>query len=203
MKRVTLIAASFIFAALFAVSASAQAPATPTGKIGLVNTYAFGDDKAGITKYRTAIGSLENEFKPVNDELKTLGTKYQTLGTEIQNLQKSAAGGSAVPVNTTALQAKIDEFQTLELTIKRKQEDAKKKYENRYQAVVGPIYGDIVKAMNDFAKQKGYAIILDGAKLEESGLLIGFDDKYDVTKDFVTFYNARPAGTATTATPGN
>ena len=30
---------------------------------------------------------------------------------------------------------------------------------------------------------------------------MGFDDKYDVTKDFITFYNTRPATTATTAVP--
>ena len=202
MRRSTTIAASFIFAALFAVSAFAQAPAAASGRIGLVNTYAFGDDKAGITKYRTAMTTLETEFKPVNDELKTLGTKYTTLGTEIQNLQKTAAAGNAaVPVNTSSLQTKIDEFQNLERDIKRKQEDAKARYDRRYQTVIGPIYGDIIKAMNDFAKQKGYAIILDGAKLEESGLLMGFDDKFDVTKEFVAFYNARPAGAATAATP--
>lgn len=200
MRRFTTIAASFIFAALFAVSAFGQA--APTGRIGLVNTYAFGDEKAGITKFRTAMNALESEFKPVNDELKTLGTRYQSLGAEIQTAQKAAAAGnSAVPVNTSSLQGKIDEFQGLETSIKRKQEDAKARYEKRYQSVVGPIYGDIVKAMNDFAKQKGYSIILDGAKLEESGLLMGFDDKYDVTKEFVVFYNTRPAGAATAATP--
>jgi Skp family chaperone for outer membrane proteins len=201
MRRFTTIAASFIFAAFFAMSAYAQAPATPaTGRIGLVNTYAFGDEKAGIAKFRTAMASLEAEFKPVNDELRTLGTKYNSLGTEIKTAQENAAkGAGAVPMKPEALQAKIDEFQTLELTIKRKQEDAKVRYDKRQAAVVGPIYNDIVKAMNDFAKQKGYAIILDGAKLEESGLLMGFDDKYDVTKEFVTFYNARPAGAATAA----
>jgi Skp family chaperone for outer membrane proteins len=89
----------------------------------------------------------------------------------------------------------------LETTIKRKQEDAKARYEKRYQEVVGPVFNDIVKALNDFAKQKGYAVILDGAKLEEAQILLGFDDKYDVTKDFVTFYNTRPAGTAATTTP--
>lgn len=196
------IAASLIFAALFAASAFAQAPAAANGRIGLVNTYAFGDAKAGIAKFRTAVASLETEFKPVNDELRTLGARYNALGTEIQTAQKNAAaGGTAVPIKAESLQSKIDEFQALETTIKRKQEDAKARYDKRQAAVVGPIYGDIVKAMNDFAKQKGYAIILDGAKLEESGLLMGFDDKYDVTKEFVAFYNARPAGTATAVAP--
>ena len=202
MRRFTTIAASFFFAAIFAASAFGQAAAPAAGRIGLVNTYAFGDEKAGIGKFKTAMASLEREFTPVNDELKKLGTDYNTLGTSIQTRQKQlAAGGTTVPIKQADLQADIDKFQALETTIKRKQEDAKAQYEKRYQSVVGPIYGDIVKAMNDFAKQKGYAIILDGAKLEESGLLMGFDDKYDVTKEFVTFYNARPAGTATTATP--
>lgn len=196
MKRFSFIAASFIFAAVFAVSAFGQA-AAPTGKIGLVNVNAFGDPKAGITKFRNALSSLDPEFKPAYDELRTLGTRYQTLGTEIQNAQKPAAGVPAKPIS----QAKIDELQTLELTIKRKQEDLKVKSERRYQEVVGPVYNDILKAMNDYAKAKGYALILDGAKLEENGMLIGFDDKYDVTKDFVVFYNARPAGTATAAAP--
>jgi len=112
----------------------------------------------------------------------------------------AAAATTGVPVgNQAGLQAKIDEFQALETSIKRKQEDAKARYEKRQQAVVGPIYADILKAMSDFARQKGFAIILDGPKLEESGLLMGFDDKYDVTKDFVAFYNARPAGAATAA----
>jgi len=197
-----MLAASFVFAALFATSAIAQTGAAQpagTGKIALINTYAFGDEKAGIAKFRNALGTLETEFKPINDELKTMGTRYQTLAADIQKMQQS---NPAVPVDQKAVQSKVDEYQSLETNIKRKQEDAKARYERRYSEVVGPVYGDIIKAMNDFAKQKGYAVILDGAKLEEANILLGFDDKYDVTKDFIAFYNTRPAGTAaTTATP--
>jgi Skp family chaperone for outer membrane proteins len=201
MKRFSLIAACFIFTAVFSLSAFGQVPAaTATGKIGLVNVNAFGDDKAGITKFRNALNSLEPEFKVINDELKTMQTRYTTLAEEIRvaNQPKPAGVPASAPAN---LAAKIEEAQNLEINIKRKQEDGKAKYERRYQQVVGPVFGDIIKALNDYAKQKGYAVILDGAKLEESGILMGFDDKYDVTKDFVVFYNARPAGTATAAKP--
>lgn len=201
MKRSMLTAASFIFAALFAVSAFAQAPATPVGKIGLVNTAVFADEKAGITRVRTALTSLDTEFKPATDELRTMGTRLTALGTEINNLQKTAGAGGAVPVNTSALEAKIDEYKKLETAGKRKEEDLKAAYERRYQVVVGPITNEILRAMNEFAKQKGYAMILDGAKLMDSGLLMGYDEKYDVTKEFVTFYNARPATTASAAAP--
>lgn len=203
MKRFSLIAVCFIFTAVFSLSAFGQVPAatTATGKVGLVNVNAFADEKSGITKFRTALGSLDSEFKVVNDELKVMQTRYQALAAEIQKLQQPAPANVPQKTDPAVLASKVEEAQNLEINIKRKQEDGKAKYERRYQQVVGPVFGDIIKALNDYAKQKGYAVIFDGAKLEESGILMGFDDKYDVTKDFVVFYNSRPAGTATTATP--
>ena len=202
MKRISILAACFAISLAFAATAFGQAGAAPAGagKIGLVNVSVFADDKAGITKFRNALASLEPEFKPLNDELNTMRTRYQTLATQIQEANKPKPAG--VPAAPPAdLNAKIEEAQNLEIQIKRKQEDGKAKYEKRYAAVVGPVYTDIIKGLNEFAKQKGYAMILDGGKLEEAGILMGFDDKYDVTKEFITFYNARPAGTATTTTP--
>ena len=198
MRTFRLTAVTLFLAAIFAVSAFAQA--TTTGKVGLVNTLAF-DDKDGITKYISAINSLETEFKPKNDELIALNNKGQTLQKELQNFQTTLAGGGKIPISDAELQKKADDLEKIGVDIKRKQEDAKNQYQRRYQAIVGPIYSDIMKAMQDFTKQKGFAVILDGAKLEEAGILIGFDDKYDVTKEFITFYNARPATTATTAKP--
>ena len=203
MKRFSLIAVCFIFTAVFSISAFGQVPAaTATGKIGLVNVNAFAEDKAGagITKFKNALSSLDPEFKKLNDELNTKRTRYQTLAASIQQAQQPKPAG--VPVGAPAnLAANVEEAQNLEIDIKRLEEDGKRRYGLRYQQVVGPVFNDILKALNDYAKQKGYAIILDGAKLEEAGILMGFDDKYDVTKDFIVFYNARPAGTATTATP--
>ncbi len=188
----------------FSASAFGQVPAANagSGKIGLVNVNAFADDKAGITRFKTALSTVDKEFEALNKELNDLRTKYQALATDIQGQQKLAADpNNKVPINTSTLQTKVDEARNIELQIKQKQEAGKARYDQRYAAIVGPVFNDIVKALNDFAKQKGYAVILDGAKLEESGLLMGFDDKYDVTKDFVVFYNARPAGTATATKP--
>jgi len=184
----------------FTASAFGQPAAPAAGKIGLVNVNAFADEKAGITRFRAALASLDPEFKPLNDQLNTKRTRYQTLAAAIQEANKPKPAG--VPAAAPAsLSSQIEEAQNLEIEIKRLQEDGKVKYERRYAQVVGPIFNDIIKGLNEFAKQKGYSMILDGAKLEESGILMGFDDKYDVTKEFITFYNARPAATATTATP--
>lgn len=197
MRRFSLIAASFIFAAVFAVSAFAQGAAQPAAgfKMAVINTQAF-DAQGGITRYSSAMNALENEIKPLGTEIENLGTKYNNLRKEIETLQASKA-----PVDPKTVQAKAEEYTNLEIQIKRKQEDAKLRLQSREQAIMGPIRQEIGRALQDYAKQKGYALILDAAKLDGAGLILAFDEsKVDVTKDFITFFNSRPAGTAA-ATP--
>jgi Skp family chaperone for outer membrane proteins len=200
MKRFSFIAASFIFAAITAVSAFGQA-AQPTApfRMAVIDTGAF-DTKDGITRYASAMNALEAEFKPLETEIQGMVTKYTALAAEIKKLQDAAAAGT--PVNQQAANTKVEEYQNLELAIKRKQEDAKARAARREPQVMGPIRAEIGKALQDYATQKGYAMILDAAKLDGAGLILAFDAaKVDVTKDFITFFNARPATTATTATP--
>ena len=199
MKRFSFIAAAFVFAAIAAVSAFGQTPAAPF-KMAVIDTGAF-DAKDGITRYSTAMNALEAEFKPLETEITGLLTKYNTLGAEIKKLQDQAAAGT-VPIDQKSAQAKVEEYQNLELTIKRKQEDAKARAARREPQVMGPIRQEIGKALQEYATQKGFALILDAAKLDGAGLILAFDAaKVDVTKDFITFFNARPATTASTTTP--
>lgn len=196
MKTLRLIVVSFALAAIFAVSAFAQT--TASSKIGLINTQAF-DSKEGITKYINAMNALEKEFQPDNTALQTMGTKIKTLQTEIQNLQKQVQDGK-VPVDEKTVNAKLEEYDKLTREIKFKEDDAKARFARREQIVMSPVRQDIGKAIQDFATQKGYTIILDAAKLDNAGLILALDGKSDITKEFITFYNARPATAATTAT---
>jgi Skp family chaperone for outer membrane proteins len=200
MKMIRVFAVGLLLTAFLAVSSFAQAAPAGQGKIAVINTYAFGDEKAGITKYISAVNALNTEFKPLNDELKGMQTKLQGLATEIENLRKLVASNPKA-VDEKSAQAKVDEAEKLQRDIKFKQEEGKARFDKRQQAVLGPVLDDIYKAVQEFAKQKGYMMILDGGKLEESGILVGLTETADITKEFVTFYNARPATTATTATP--
>lgn len=200
MKTLRLIAASFVFAALFAVSAFAQTAPATTGKVFVINTYAFSDQKEGITKFVNASKTLETEMAPRYKELETLATQAQALAKEIQT-QRDTAATSKVPIDTAGLQAKADKFQQMQVDYKRKEEDMKQVAGKRSQVLLDPIRADIFKVMQDFAKQKAYPIILDLAKMDEANIILAIgDDKVDVTKEFITFYNARPATAATTAT---
>ena len=192
MKTIRLIAAGVILAAIFAVSAFAQ---TTASKIGLINTLAFDDEKAGITKYVAAMNSLDAEFKTVYTELQTLATKIQALQKEIAGYQDIINKGGKIPIADADLQKKLEEYDKLGREYKFKEEDTKARIENRERIVMGPIRADIGNALQEFTKKNGFTVVFDISKLGNAGVLLGYDDTADVTKQFIAFYNARPATT--------
>lgn len=200
MKRFTSLAIGFVFVALFAVSAFAQGGQPAASKIGWIDTQAFaGDEKGlgGVTKYITALKALDTEFKPRATELQNLDNKIRAIAAELETMQKN----TAVPVKQETVLAKQEEGQRLQRELEFKQKDAEAALQTRRAAVLGPITADIGKAMQEYAKQKGYSVVLDIAALANANAMIFLDPAAEITNDFITFYNARPAATATTATP--
>lgn len=203
MKRISYIAVSFVFAAIFAVSASAQGAAQPAGnpRMAVIDTRYF-EVKDGLTRYINALTALETEFKPLQTELQNMENKRVALGTEIKKWQDTMAAGGTVPIGEAAVKAKVNEYQTIEVDMKRKKEDAERRFGLRSTTVLGPIQEEIAKALQDFSTQKGYDLILDLAKLDGAAMILAFNPaKADVTKEFITFFNTRPASAATAAAP--
>jgi len=201
MKTFRSIAAAFVFAAILSVTAFAQTqPATPV-KIGIVNTMAFDADKVGITKYINAMNTLEAQLKPEFTVLQTMNNRLETLKKELETIQNQLNDPKLpAAINKDKLQAdgqrKLEEYQKLGLEFEYKQKDYKVSVERKEATIMAPVRLDIGNALQEFAKKNGYMMILDAAKLDGAGLLLAFDDKFDVTKEFITFYNSRPATTA-------
>lgn len=202
MRRSSLIFYAVFFAVFFTSSAYSQATTTNTAtRIAVINTLAFDDEKEGILKYVNALNALDKEFSTTKTELQAMATKLENLTKEYNNLLEQANKPNS-PISPQTLQAKREEIERLQREAKFKQDDANARYQSRYNVVVGPVLQDIMKAMQEYAKQKGYTIIFDAAKLDESNLILAIgDEKIDVTKDFIKFYNSRPASTATTTVP--
>lgn len=201
MKRITSIAVSLVFVAMFAVSAFAQAGAQPAPtKIGWIDTQAFGGDEkgaGGVTKYVNAMKALDTEFAPRINELRALDTKIKGIADELQKMQATPA----VPINQATVAAKQDEGQRLQRELEFKQKDAEAAFQKRRNDVLGPITNDIGKAIQEFAKQKGYVVVLDIAAMFTANAILMLDPAADITKEFIAYYNTRPAATATTAAP--
>ncbi len=163
-------------------------------KIAIVNTEAFGAPQGGIARLVTAMNVVDREFQPRRTELQTMQTRYTQLVEDIKKTQGLADQA------TTA--KKAEEAETLKSDIERKQQDAQRAFEKRMREAVNPVYEDIGKQMDAFARERGITVIFDASKLAGVMFIVG-NNNSDITNSFITFYNQRnPASAAsTTATP--
>lgn len=176
--------------AMGSVTAFAQAGAAGALKIGVVDANQFTDEKAGITKLLNADRALVLEFQPAQNELNVLRTRLEGLDKELVALREAQEKGNP-PVDPKAVKAKEEEFTRLYNEYQTKGQQLEERVQQRRAAVLNPIYAEIRTALTDFSKQRSYSMLLS----REALLVLG-DDKLDVTKDFITFFNARPAAPA-------
>ena len=182
-----LITVAFVLSAFMSIQALAQAQTS--GRSVYVNTEAFYDQKAGITKLVIAATKVETEFAVKIKELRDGSTKLEGISKELANLSKLPPA----QFNQAAFTAKRDEGETLERDLKYKKEDLERAIAKRREQVIGPVTREIGKGIDEFGAKNGYAVILDLAKMGESGALLFLAPSADVTKEFILFFNARPA----------
>jgi Skp family chaperone for outer membrane proteins len=185
-----------IISLMMVAAASYAQTAQASPKIGFINSDAFYDEKDGVRKLINAYKTLDTETKPQRDALVALGNRIELLQKELATLQEQASKN--VPIDRNAANAKSDEFERLKREYQFKSEDYKAVTERRRQAIVGPVSQEIATAIREFATQKGLAVIMDYAKLAETGLLLHYTEAADSTKEFIAYINARPATTPTT-----
>ena len=211
MKIIRAIAAVAFFAAISAASVAAQpkptttptparpvgpissAPATagsttgnvPEAKVALVDTDAFLDEKVGIQRLIAAAKKLENEFQPRRTELSNLQAQVDKMTADLQK---------AAPVQDQKVSAQQqDAIEQKKRDITRKTEDAQRDYQQRMTALLGPVYDEIGKALDAFAKAHGITLILDVTKVQG---IVSADGSLDITKAFITEFNSKNPATA-------
>jgi outer membrane protein len=202
MKIIRAIAAIAFFAAISAATVAAQPkpgttpapPATATGsttgnvpeaKLALVDTDQFLDDKAGILRLVSAAKKVENEFQPRRAELQNLQSQMDKMTADLQK---------ASPVQDPKVSAQQqDAIDQKKREMQRKTEDAQSAYQKRLQDMLGPVYDDIGKALDAFAKAHGITLILDVTKIQG---IVSADGSLDITKAFIAEFNSKNPATA-------
>jgi outer membrane protein len=202
MKLFRLVAAGVVLAVVQIVAAHAQAPVRPSpaasqpaatsavppslnGKIAVIDSAAFSDDKQGITRVVNAAKSIEVQFQPQQTELQNMQTRYNTL---LDQIQKTAP--VAQPAATQQLQ---DQAEQLKRDMERKAQDAQAAVDKRKRELLGPLQEDIYNALQVYAQQRGIAIVID---MNTVPVLVAADS-VNITRDFIAEYNrTHPATTA-------
>lgn len=199
MKILRAMAAVAFFAAISASSVLAQpkpavtpAPVAPIqsgplpdAKIALVDTDEFLNEKTGIVRLVAAAKKVEGEFQPRRTELQGLDAQIAKLTADLQKAQ---------PVQDPKVSAQQqDKLDQLKKEFQRKGEDAQTAYQARLRDMLGPVYDEIGKALDAYAKSKGITLILDVTKIQG---IVSADGSLDITKAFISEFNAKNPATA-------
>ena len=171
-------------------SPSTVAVSVPDSKVALIDSSAFADEKQGIAKFVSALKSVNAEFRPRQTELQNL---QQQIERATSDLQKAA------PVQDVKVtQQQQEKIAQMEKDYKRKGEDAQTAFNQRLEQVLGPIYEDIGKALDAFAKARGITLILDVTKIQG---IVSAADAMDITRAFIAEFNSKNPATASLTPP--
>ena len=200
MKIFRAIAAVAFFAVITAASIRAQQPrptttAPATGaladtKIALVNTEEFVDEKTGIVRLVNAMKAVNGEFQPRQTELTGLQAQIDKLTSDLQK-----AASVQDPKVSQQQQDKIDQLKKEQ---QRKGEDAQAAYQKRLQEKLGPVYDEIGKALDAYAKAHGITLMLDVTKIQG---IVSASESLDITRAFINEFNSKNPATASLTQP--
>lgn len=184
---------TFALIAAFSFASFSQTAPAANAKVALIDTGAFADPKAGITKFLNAYKALDSEFKPARDELVGLNTRIDTLKKEIDQLQ-TRANTSPPDVNAivVSINQKTDEVTRLQTDFKRKQEDGQSRIARREREVTDPIWKEVGDAILVYGKTKNIDILIDLSKL--AGAVLMLNETVDITDAFIKEFNAKTSG---------
>jgi len=202
MKPLRFIAAACLIAASLVITAGAQTAARPqpaapaqggaapasTGRIAIIDSSAFSDEKQGIARVVSAMKTVDAQFQPVRTEVQGMQTRYQAL---VDDINKTSPVADPKTIAT-----KTDQAETLKRDMERRTQDAQISIKKRMDEVLGPLQEDVYNSLQAFAQQRGISIIIDASRVP----LIYAADSVDITKDFITEYNRTKPATAS-ATP--
>jgi len=185
---------------LLGVSALAQQPGAgapqkpaaaallPKGKIAVIKTGAFQEK---VEEFKAKIESLSRQFEPRVKEAQGLADKINALETTLKS-----QNGVLAPAKIAEMTENLD---SMKRDYKRKAEDLEADAGRARNRAFEPITGKLGKFAEDYTAKRGIVMLVDIANALQSGTVIWFDPRSDVTQDFINEYNkANPVATAAT-----
>jgi Skp family chaperone for outer membrane proteins len=164
----------------------AGAPMLPKGKVAVINTTLFQSD---VEEFKAKVDSLNRQFEPRVKDVQSLSDKI----TALENTLKSQSG-----VLSAAKVAEMTEnLEAMKREYKRKGEDLEADAGRARDKAFEPITGKLGKFAEDYTNKRGIVMLVDISNAIQSGVVVWFDPRSDITKDFIAEYNkANPVSTA-------
>lgn len=176
-------------AATTTTAASAPGVSITEARIAIVDTAAFSDEKAGITRLVNAARTVDKEFEPRRTELRTIQATLQKLADDIAKTTPVA--------NPREIEQKREQAEKLKREFDFKTQEAQAAYGKRAQEITGPISEDIGRNIDAYAKQRNITLIIDARQVP----ILYAVSTIDITRDFIAEYNKRNPATAASTAP--
>lgn len=181
----------------FCLPAVAQQPGAappaglPKGKVAVINTTAF---QQNVEEFKAKIDSLTRQFEPRVKEVQGLADKINALETTLK--QQS---GVLAPAKVAEM---TENLESMKREYKRKAEDLEADAGRARDKAFEPISAKLGKFAEEYTAKRGIVMLVDLGNAVQSGTVIWFDPRSDVTQDFISEYNkANPVATAATKPP--
>lgn len=167
------------------------APAViPKGKIAVINTDVFQEQ---IAEYKSKIDALNRQFEPRVKEVQSLADKINALENTIKT-QSQVLGAAKVAEMTEQVDSMKKEYQ-------RKAEDLQADAGRERDKMLEPVSAKLSKLADEYTKKRGITLLIDIGNALQSGTVVWFDSRMDITKDFISEYNKANPVAAAPATP--
>ena len=157
---------------------TAAPPLLPKGKVAVINTGVF---QQQVEEFRAKIDALNRQFEPRVKDVQGLADKINALETTLKS-QSGVLAPAKVAEMTENLESMKKDYQ-------RKGEDLQAEAGRARDKAFEPITGKLGKFAEDYTANHGIVMLWDIGNAIQSGTVLWFDPKLDITTDFVAAYN--------------
>ena len=164
----------------------AAGPAPSKGKIAFVNS---GELQEKLVDYKAKIDELGRQFEPRIKEVQTLQERAVALENTIK-----AQGATLSPAKVAEM---TEQLEQMKRDLTRKQEDLQADGDKARNQQMAPLKDKLQKFLQEFTNKHGITLLIDLSNAVETNTLLWFDQRADVTQQFIAEYNqalGQPAG---------
>jgi len=143
------------------------------------------------------------EFKQIDTELKTHRTQLESqMEAKQKDFQAKYEAFTKLPATTPdAIRAdKQRELEGLNESLQKFSQDAQTSLQNKQSSLMEPIFNKVGKAIEEVAKEQGYAFIINPQLLQGGDILLYSDEKYNISDGVLKKLGITPKPAPTTPT---
>jgi outer membrane protein len=131
-----------------------QPPSVTAGRVGVINIQ---EAIVGTAEGKKALGEIQKKYEPRRNDLQRQEQEIAALQDQLQKQVNTLSDDEKL-----RLQRELDEKQRL---FKRAQEDAQADYQNDNQEAIRRVGQKMVRVINEYAQQNGFALVVDDSQL--------------------------------------